>query len=128
MMTKVGCGYDATSQASNPDGSQDPDDGQGHGTHVAESLLEPEILAEHTSVLSGAFLVDIKVLTDSGGTNSQNSINGIQWMINNKDTDWGNGAKVFKLAKCHSVQSVIQSIRTMVQRYWCRIAWKQCNI
>ena len=28
-------GYDATSQASNPDGSQDPDDGQGHGTHVA---------------------------------------------------------------------------------------------
>ena len=44
-------------------------------------------------LLSGAFLVDIKVLTDGGGTNSQNSLNGIQWMINNKDTDWGNGAK-----------------------------------
>ena len=33
--------------------------------------------------------MDIKVLTDSGGTNSQASLNGIQWMINNKDTDWG---------------------------------------
>ena len=32
-------GYDATSQASNPDGSQDPDDGQGHGTHVAGIAL-----------------------------------------------------------------------------------------
>ena len=32
-------GYDATSQASNPDGSQDPDDGQGHGTHVAAIAL-----------------------------------------------------------------------------------------
>ncbi|NCF97057.1 MAG: S8 family serine peptidase [Euryarchaeota archaeon] len=87
-------GYDATSQASNPDGSQDPDDGQGHGTHVAGIALGTgDSSAVHVGGAPGAFLVDVKVLTDSGGTNSQNSLNGIQWMINNKDTDWGNGAK-----------------------------------
>ena len=87
-------GFDATSQASNPDGSQDPDDGQGHGTHVAGIALGTGDSSQvHMGGAPGAFLVDIKVLTDSGGTNSQNSLNGIQWMINNKDTDWGNGAK-----------------------------------
>ena len=87
-------GYDATSQASNPDGSQDPDDGQGHGTHVAGIALGTGDSSQvHMGGAPGAFLVDVKVLTDSGGTNSQNSLNGIQWMINNKDTDWGNGAK-----------------------------------
>ena len=53
----------------------------------------------HISAAPGAFLVDIKVLTDSGGTNSQNSLNGIQWMINNVDTDWGNGAKGIQIGQ-----------------------------
>ena len=34
-------GFDATSTSSNPDGSQDPDDGQGHGTHVAGAPWAP---------------------------------------------------------------------------------------
>ena len=93
-------GYDATSQASNPDGSQDPDDGQGHGTHVAGIALGTgDSSRVHIGAAPGAFLVDIKVLTDSGGTNSQNSINGIQWMINNVDTDWGNGAKGIQIGQ-----------------------------
>ena len=84
-------GYDATSSASNPDGTVDPDDGQGHGTHVAATALGTGGAERvHTGSGMGAYLVDIKVLTDSGGTNSQASLNGIQWMINNKDTDWGN--------------------------------------
>ena len=84
-------GFDATSSASNPDGSVDPDDGQGHGTHVAATALGTGGAERiHTGSGMGAYLVDIKVLTDSGGTNSQASLNGIQWMINNKDTDWGN--------------------------------------
>ena len=86
-------GYDATSAASNPDGSQDPDDGQGHGTHVAGSALGTGGSDRtHMGTAPGAYLVDIKVLTDSGGTNSQASLNGIQWMINNRNTDWGNNA------------------------------------
>ncbi len=84
-------GFDATSSASNPDGSVDPDDGQGHGTHVAATALGTGGAERvHTGSGMGAYLVDVKVLTDSGGTNSQASLNGIQWVINNKDTDWGN--------------------------------------
>ena len=80
-------GFDATSSASNPDGTVDPDDGQGHGTHVAATALGTGGADRtHTGSGMGAYLVDIKVLTDSGGTNSQASLNGIQWMINNKDT------------------------------------------
>ena len=93
-------GYDATSQASNPDGSQDPDDGQGHGTHVAGIALGTgDSSRVHIGAAPGAFLVDVKVLTDSGGTNSQNSLNGIQWMINNKDTNWGDGAQGIQIGQ-----------------------------
>ena len=86
-------GYDATSAAANPDGTQDPDDGQGHGTHVAGSALGTgDSSRVHVGTAPGAYLVDIKVLTDTGGTNSQYSISGIQWMINNADTDWGHNS------------------------------------
>ncbi len=83
-------GFDATSASSNPDGSQDPDDGSGHGTHVAASALGTgDSSRRHMGTAPGASLVDVKVLTDAGGTNSQYSISGIQWVINNVDTDWG---------------------------------------
>ena len=86
-------GYDATSSASNPDGSQDPDDGNGHGTHVAGSAVGTGDSSRiHMGTAPGAYLVDIKVLTDAGGTNSQASLNGIQWLINNQDTDWGHNS------------------------------------
>jgi serine protease AprX len=93
-------GFDATSQAANRDGSQDPDDGQGHGTHVAGIALGTgDSTAIHMGAAPGAYLVDVKVLTDSGGTNSQNSINGIQWMIENRDTNWGNGANGIQIGQ-----------------------------
>ncbi|MAI09383.1 MAG: hypothetical protein CMA08_02225, partial [Euryarchaeota archaeon] len=83
-------GFDATSTSSNPDGSQDPDDGQGHGTHVAGSALGTgDASRQHMGTAPGAYLVDVKVLTDTGGTNSQYSISGIQWVVNNANTDWG---------------------------------------
>ena len=86
-------GFDATSTASNPDGTQDPDDGQGHGTHVAGSALGTgDASRVHMGTAPGAYLVDIKVLTDVGGTNSEYSINGIQWMINNANKDWGHNS------------------------------------
>ena len=87
-------GFDATSASSNNDGTDDPDDGQGHGTHVAATAIGTGSSDRvHTGTGMGAYLVDIKVLTDSGGTNSQASISGMQWMINNKDTEWpGNGS------------------------------------
>ena len=86
-------GYDATSSAGATDGTQDPDDGNGHGTHVAGSVVGTgDSSRVHMGTAPGAYLVDVKVLTDSGGTNSQASLNGIQWIINNVNTDWGNNA------------------------------------
>lgn len=83
-------GFDATSLNPVQDGTDDPDDGNGHGTHVAGSALGTgSSTGVHTGTAPGAGLVDIKVLSDGGGTNSQASLAGIQWMINNKDTDWG---------------------------------------
>jgi subtilisin family serine protease len=86
-------GYDATSSAGATDGTQDPDDGNGHGTHVAGSVVGTGDASRlHMGTAPGAYLVDVKVLTDTGGTNSQASLNGIQWVINNANTDWGNNA------------------------------------
>ena len=86
-------GYDATSSAAAADGSQDPDDGNGHGTHVAGSVVGTGDASRiHMGTAPGSYLVDVKVLTDTGGTNSQASLNGIQWVINNANTDWGNNA------------------------------------
>ena len=86
-------GYDATSSAGATDGTQDPDDGNGHGTHVAGSVVGTgDSSRVHMGTAPGAYLVDVKVLTDAGGTNSQATLNGLQWVINNANTDWGNNA------------------------------------
>ena len=87
---KFVCGFDATAVAgSNPNECDDPDDGAGHGTHVAGTALGTgSSNRQHVGVAPGAYLVDVKVLTDVGGTNSQTSINGLQWVINNRDTGW----------------------------------------
>ncbi|MBA4735276.1 MAG: S8 family serine peptidase, partial [Candidatus Poseidoniales archaeon] len=83
-------GYDATSQNPDTSGETDPDDGNGHGTHVAGSALGTgDASRVHMGTAPGAGLIDIKVLTDGGGTNSQYSLAGLQWMINNADTNWG---------------------------------------
>ena len=84
-------GYDATSAFSNTSGTDDPDDSNGHGTHVAgTSIGTGSSNRVHIGVAPGSYLVDIKVLTDAGGTNAQNTLRGLQWAINNVDTDWGN--------------------------------------
>ncbi|MDG1525754.1 MAG: S8 family serine peptidase, partial [Candidatus Thalassarchaeaceae archaeon] len=84
-------GYDATSAFSNTDGEDDPDDSNGHGTHVAGTVLGTGSSdRQFIGVAPGSYLVDIKVLTDAGGTNAQNTLRGLQWAIDNVDTDWGN--------------------------------------
>ena len=84
-------GYDATSAFSNQDGTDDPDDTNGHGTHVAGTALGTGGSSRtYMGVAPGSYLVDVKVLTDSGGTNSGYTARGIEWITQNNATDWGN--------------------------------------
>ena len=87
-------GCDATSFSGNScgtSGEDDPDDGDGHGTHVAGIALGTgDSDRENQGYAPGAYLVDVKVMTDAGGSNSQSILQGIQWATQNVDTDWGN--------------------------------------
>jgi hypothetical protein len=88
-------GYDSTDSFNQgeDDGSIDPDDTAGHGTHVAGIALGTGGPSrQHVGVAPGAYLVDVKVFTDVGRSNSQYTIAGINWTINNRDTNWGNNA------------------------------------
>ena len=83
-------GYDATSSTPDESGATDPDDNNGHGTHVAGSALGTgDSSRVHMGTGPGAGLVDVKVLSDGGGTNSQYTYRGLQWVLNNTDTNWG---------------------------------------
>ena len=75
----------------NNEGTYDPDDGDGHGTHVAGIALGTgDSRRINQGYAPGAYLVDVKVMTDTGGTNSAATLKGINWVTANVDTDWGN--------------------------------------
>ena len=88
-------GFDSTDSLNSQetDGSIDPDDTAGHGTHVAGIALGTgDASRNHVGIAPGAYLVDVKVFTDVGRSNTQYTISGINWTINNRNTDWGNNA------------------------------------
>jgi len=88
-------GFDSTDSfnSQTSDGSIDPDDTAGHGSHVAGIALGTgDASRNHIGIAPGAYLVDVKVFTDIGRSNSQYTIAGMNWTINNKNTDWGNNA------------------------------------
>ena len=87
----AGCDSTTFSGNSCSDGEEDPDDGDGHGTHVAGIALGTgDDSRKNQGYAPGAYLVDVKVMTDAGGTNSQSILQGIQWATNNVNTNWGN--------------------------------------
>ena len=84
-------GCDATSWSSQDCEDVDPDDGDGHGTHVAGIALGTgDSRRINQGYAPGAYLVDVKVMTYAGATNSAATLRGIQWVVDNADTDWGN--------------------------------------
>ena len=86
-------GCDSTGVGQSGCNDEDPDDGDGHGTHVAGIALGTGGSSrENQGYSPGSYLVDVKVMEDYGGGNSQSILAGLQWVINNRDTDWGNNA------------------------------------
>ncbi|HIC23691.1 MAG TPA: hypothetical protein EYO84_09715, partial [Planctomycetes bacterium] len=86
-------GYDATNAANNTDGTDDPDDTAGHGTHVAGIAIGtggPNRV--NIGVAPGAYLVDVRAFQDIGNANAQDTQDAISWVIDNRNTNWGNNA------------------------------------
>jgi subtilisin family serine protease len=68
------------------DGSHNPDDVDGHGTHVAGTALGTGGTSEYIGVAPQARLVDVKVIENFGTTSAGNSIAGIEWCIEHKSS------------------------------------------
>jgi len=72
------------------DGSVDPDDNEGHGTHVASVALGRGEDGEFAGVAPGAGLIDLRIRI-AGPTLANPMVKAIEWCVEHKDTDWGNG-------------------------------------
>jgi serine protease AprX len=67
------------------DGSYNPDDIDGHGTHVAGTAIGTGGESDYVGVAPQAKLVDVKVIENFGTTSAGNSIAGIEWCIENQN-------------------------------------------
>jgi len=73
------------------DGSFDPDDTGGHGTGVASVLAgRGNVRGEHVGIAPGAGIIDLK-LTGLNPAYGRAMADAMEWCIDHKDTDWGNG-------------------------------------
>jgi serine protease AprX len=79
-------GFDCSGPAPGSDREINPDDLDGHGTHVTSIIMSTGGLDEtYKGVAPDAKLVDVKVLGDVGKSFSGQLIRGIEWVIENKD-------------------------------------------
>lgn len=75
-------GYDATNAANNTDGTDDPDDTAGHGTHVAGIAIGTGGPSRvNIGVAPGAYLVDVRAFQDLGNANAQDTQDAILSLI-----------------------------------------------
>ncbi len=89
------------------DGKKSPTDPNGHGTHVAGIITNASKGAdgEYNGMAPGANLVGVRVLDETGAGDYEKVINGIQWVIQNKDR--------------YNIQVMNLSLHSLVQSpYW----------
>jgi serine protease AprX len=69
------------------EGSNAPRDPHGHGTHIAGIIANAQVGpdSEWNGVAPGVQLVGVRVLDENGYSDYANVIQGIQWVIENKD-------------------------------------------
>ena len=88
LQGKFVAGYDATALLGDPNngnGQTNPDDTQGHGTHVAATAMGDPADEELMGIAPGVGLIDVKVMTDAGVSNAGYTIEGIEWCIDHHD-------------------------------------------
>ncbi len=86
-------GVDFTNPLGERDGSDDPDDDNGHGSHVAGIALgrgggPGDPAGNMVGVAPAAGLIDVKILTALGSGWGQNLIEALEWCQDNRDTPW----------------------------------------
>jgi len=99
------------------DSNEDPDDFDGHGTHVASTVLGTggdeddgnscESDEECIGVAPAARLIDMKVMADWGSGSSADINEAIEACIENVNTDWGNDGE-----KNNGIQIMSMSLGT----------------
>ena len=83
---KFVAGFDCSGVTSVTDRETNPDDEDGHGTHVASIIMGTGGSAgQYIGVAPSAMLVDVKVLSKRGVNLGDQLIRGIEWVIENKD-------------------------------------------
>ena len=91
-------GYDATSSTPDESGATDPDDNNGHGTHVAGSALVLVVLQSAHGYRAGSGPCRCQS-SERLEVRMPNSYRGLQWVLSNTDTDWSrstyNGIQIF---------------------------------
>ena len=81
-------GCDATGIGQSGCEEEDPDDGDGHGTHVAGIALGTgDRDRVNVGYAPGSYLVDVKVMEDFGGGTSQSILAGLHRVINYHESD-----------------------------------------
>ena len=83
---KFVAGFDCSGVTSVTDRETNPDDEDGHGTHVASIIMGTGgSVGQYIGVAPSAMLVDVKVLSKRGVNLGDQLIRGIEWVIENKD-------------------------------------------
>ena len=88
---KVIAFYDSINDPDTTDGSTEPYDGHGHGSHCAGISAgtgdsnDPLIKGKNVGVAPGSWLVGVKVLSDSGSGSFEEVMRGMEWCIDKKE-------------------------------------------
>jgi serine protease len=72
------------------DGTDNPLDDEGHGTHVAGTIVAADNGSGVVGVAPGVELYSVKVLDQCGSGSTENVINGVEWVIAKKAAIGGN--------------------------------------
>jgi serine protease AprX len=88
LFTNTGTSRLVTNVRFNTDYNQSATDGYGHGTHVSSVLGGDgsDSNGKYIGVAPMANIINVKVSNDDGSARSSDVIQGLQWILNNKDT------------------------------------------